>query len=286
MQYHGTRFARALATGALLAGFSLQVASAQPAPSGALGSRPAGREQLARAAAVGNSTVQIKGMEFPKLASVTGQQKPGGDLAGQSSCCAIGATRHVPGRAEISAELPKGTRKDRQEMSESVYSPPLNCWIISRVTKSTENSIGPVSATEQLTPAGFSMLSASQFEAEQKKLETYVTNLKVDKYFQFDLNKKIEAFTRNYSSYATSISTSHGTLTHRALLKGAGLGKGRTAYKASYGVDEICCPPEVRDAAAFGALMRAWVDQTVQQYRNNLRSDRKDLRPDLRMPGR
>jgi hypothetical protein len=219
--------------------------------------------KAATSAEVDKSTIKFGILEFPRVASA--------GTGAQSACCVPGATRHVSGQAEIMAELPQNTKKSVEKKVDSKYSPPMSCWVISKVTKSTMNSIGPVIATQDLVPPNSKILTSNEYATETQKLETYVTNLQVDKYFKFDLNKKIESFAKNYSSYASSLSTSHGTLIHYATLSGAGLGKGRTAYHANYGVDEVCCPPEVRDPQAFYTMVKTWVDERVKKHREIIR---------------
>jgi hypothetical protein len=214
--------------------------------------------------AIRNGVIIVGAKSFPKLVKTPG---PG---SAARVCCDLGETKMIHGEANISAALPKGTKKDVRESHESKYSAP-SCWLILRANKTHAENLGPTSSTQDLVPSGFTFATAQTFATETQTLKDYVLKLDIPDVVKAELNLRLEEFAKNYSSYASSMTASHSTLVHRATLSGAGKFNGRTTYRAYYDVELTCCPPELTDGKAFESAMRVWIDATVSRYKNALK---------------
>ncbi|MGJ5819026.1 hypothetical protein [Paludibaculum fermentans] len=208
--------------------------------------------------AMSAATITIKGHAFPKRLS-----SPGAKMQAQSFCEPYD-TRKQPKVAELTAELPKGTKKDHSETFSSTYSPPLPIWVISSYQRTEENRIGPVSVTVDAVPGGYKVLSSSQFQSEYNSMKNYVLGLNILEKVKVDIALKLDEYVKNYSSYSMEISASHGTAMHKAVLSGAGKFNGRTAYHGWIDTVEVCAPPEATDQAALRQTLKSWVDGLVK----------------------
>ena len=227
-------------------------------------SNPAQIEAAQRA--MNAATVTIKGKSFPKRLD-----EPGGKT--QGSFCEPYSTRQQFKMAELSPELPKNTAKDHSDAFSAVYSPTLPVWVISSYQRIEGNRIGPVSPTVDAFPGGFHLLTSSQFQSEYNSIKNYVMSLNLADKVKADLTAKLEDYVKNYSSYSMEISASHGTVIHRAVLSGAGLFNGRTAYDGWINTVEVCAPPEVTDLAGLNQKLRSWVDAVVKSLPQTIRFD-------------
>lgn len=149
--------------------------------------------------------------------------------------------------------------------------------MISSYQRIENNRIGPVTATIDAVPGGFHLLTSSQFQNVYNSVKNYVLSLNVADELKVDLTAKLEDYVKNYSSYAMEISASHGTVIHKAVLSGAGMFNGRTAYNGWVNTTEICAPPEVSDLVGLDLRLKAWVDSVVRAYRGSVRFSSTDV---------
>lgn len=203
-------------------------------------------------AAINAATNTIKGKAFPKRFEAATAKVQG--------FCEPYETRQQQKVAELSNELPKGTNKNHSETFSSTYSPTLPVWVISSYQRIEANKIASVSVTVDAVPGGFHLLTSSQFQSEYNSIKNYVLNLNIADKVKADLTAKVEDYVKNYSSYSMEISASHGTVIHKAVLSGAGLFNGRTAYNGWINTVEVCAPPEATDLAALDLRLKSWVN--------------------------
>ena len=217
---------------------------------------------------INDSVLTVNGMQFPKVAPAPNANAKMAEGALNPSCCKPGDTRTVD-VAGIELWTPVNTRakifNPPGGPEERIYASLSSCWVISTYSRVVTGSNPPFSASDDAQPANFAYVASSQYESVQNDLKNYVLNLKIDSKSKADLNVKLEEFVRSYRNYASSISTSHGQVRHYAQVQGRGWFNGKSHYKGHLRVTEICCPPEVRDAAQLKATLNAWVDETVSK---------------------
>jgi hypothetical protein len=245
------------AAAALLAGLASTadaqghtIASAHPVR----GPRPVETETVERA--ISDATVIIKGKAFPKA--------PASANAKMQAFCQPYDARQQNQVAEVIGELPKNTNKNRTQLFSSTYSPALPAWVISSQSRTEMYRIGPVSVTVDTVPGGFHLLTSNQFQTEYNSVKNYVLSLNIADKYKVDINAKLEDYVKNYSSYSMEISSSHGAVVHKAVLSGAGMFNGRTAYRGFIATAEVCAPPEVTDVAGLDQRLRDWVNGVVK----------------------
>ncbi len=220
--------------------------------------RPEQAQVEAARRAVAAATVMLNGHAFPKSVG-----SPGAKMQVQSICAPF-ETRRQNKVAELSNELPKGTKKDHSETFSSTYSPTLPIWVISSYQRTEANKIATVNVTVDAVPGGFKAMSSSQFQSEYNSIKNYVLGLDLLQKVKADISVKLDEFVKNYSSYSMEISASHGAVMHRAVLSGAGKFNGRTAYHGWIDTVEVCAPPETTDPAILHQTLKLWVDSLVK----------------------
>lgn len=224
--------------------------------------------------AIEGSLIRVNGMVFPRVAPVGGSAAKN---AFPSSCCQPGDTRAVTGVAEIGLSTPKGLAKSKyvpaSGYSEAIYSPPLSCWVISTYSRRVTDANDPYDVMTDAQPAQFSYLGKTEYDSTLNSTKSYVAKLNILDKYKADLNAKLEEMVKSYSNYSNSISTSHGQVRHRARVQGRGAFNGSSWYKAHIDTTEICCPPEVRDAAQLGATLKKWVDETAAKLPSRFVAD-------------
>ncbi len=210
-------------------------------------------------ATIDRSVLRVGGLHFPHVAA--------SNKTSSDACCAPGDTRNVDNVATIDLSSPKGMAKKKYVpatgYAESVYSPPLSCWVISSYRRQLNSANDPYEATTDAQPPGFQYVTTTEFTSTLETMNNYVGHLNIADTYKADLKAKLESFVKSYSSYANNIRTSHSQVRHRARVQGRGAFNGRSWYKAAVNTSEICCPREVRDAAALEATLKEWVDQVV-----------------------
>jgi hypothetical protein len=214
-----------------------------------------------------DSVLQVGGMLFPKIAQPTDQAaKTAGAAVQTQSCCNLGATRKQD-VASIDIMSPNNMPKKQEYPSDgpvqAIYSPPLNCWVISSYSRVVTSANSPYYAFDDAQPPGFKYVTNSEYQNSLESLKSYVGSMNILGKYKADLNLKLEEFVKNYASYSGLLSTSHGQVRHTARLKGRGWPNGRSWYKGYINVTEICCPPEIRDAAQLKMTLKAWIIATV-----------------------
>jgi hypothetical protein len=220
---------------------------------------------------ISDGTFVVKGMKFPRVANPPASLKSGSQ---QASCCTIGDTRTTTGKALIDISTAKGTKKTKYEPAdgpaEAVYSPPSSCWVISDYQRHITSANMPYTSSISATPANYSYVTSSQYEAVYQELKSYVLNLNILDKYKADILVNLSDFVRNYGSYSSSLSTSHGSVIHKARVQGAGAFNGRTWYAADVNTTETCCPPEIRNSTDLKSTLRIWVDETVKKLPKKL----------------
>lgn len=214
------------------------------------------------------SVVNVNGMQFP---DVTPPPNPSAKLAGASAdsqgICTPGQTRSL-NVASIDIESPKNSPKSKMYPSDGpivlVYSSPAG-WVISSYSRVQLSAISPYYASDSSQPANFNYLMSSEYQSVLEEMKNYVLKADVLDKYKADLNAKLEEMVKSYAKYSLSISTSHGAATHTARVSGAGLTNGRSTYHGYLYVNEICSPPELKDAMQLKAKLAAWVDQTTSK---------------------
>jgi hypothetical protein len=243
----------------------------QPAPNQARTSQDAqaATDQAARARQVINDSVlQVGGKLFPKIMQLADFANSTGTNAPPQSCCKLGETRKSD-VASIDITSPKNMPKNKEYPSDgpiqAVYSPPLSCWVISGYSRVVTSANTPYYAFDDAQPGDFKYTTSAEYQSVLEQMKNYVATFNILDKYKGDLNAKLEEFVKNYGQYANSIGTSHGQVRHTARLKGRGFPNGRSWYKGYIHVTEICCPPEIRDAAQLRATLKSWIDETVNK---------------------
>jgi hypothetical protein len=217
--------------------------------------------------AISDSVLTVNGMQFPKVAQPSNADaKMAGATAQRHYCCTPGETRTIEvGEIELwTKPLTRGTIFNPPGgPQELIYSPTLDCWVISSYSRVVTESNPPFKAWDDAQPANFVYVASTEYESVQNQMKNYVLNLNIASKYKADLNVKLEEFVKSYSRYVSSIRTSHGQVRHYAQVQGRGLLNGASHYKGHIISNEICCPPEVRDAAELKMTLKAWVDQTA-----------------------
>jgi hypothetical protein len=218
---------------------------------------------------INESVLETGGMVFPKVTPPSNVGAKLSSAAAQAQyCCTPGETRTV-NVSSIDLWTSENTRgtvfNPAGGPQEIVYSPPLSCWVISTYSRVVTSANPPYKAWDDAQPANFAYVASSEYESVMNQLKNYVLKLDIASKYKADLNAKIEEIVKSYSKYASSISTSHGQVRHYAQVQGRGLFKGRSWYQGHVRSTEICCPPEVRDAAQLQATLTTWVDQTASK---------------------
>ncbi len=125
------------------------------------------------------------------------------------------------------------------------------------------------SYTTAQTPAGYSLISSSNFQSTQSALDKYITNLNIPNVVKFNLKKEIETAVNNYAAYADEISTSHATLSWTGTAAGNGILSGKSSWvEAHYKVVLTCVPVEILDKNELQARLKSWIDDTADEYSN------------------
>jgi hypothetical protein len=225
--------------------------------------RPDEQVQASAQAALAAATKTLKGKAFPAAADPQQAQMK---VAGQSFCDPYDMRSQL-GVAELSLEFPKQTRREKSKHGEATYSPPLPIWVISSYTRTEQSNMGPVSFAVNAVPGGYHSLTNSQFTDEFTSTKNYVATLNIPPKVKADLTAKLEEYVKNYQSYAQEISASHGSIMHSADIKGAGIGNGRTLYRASFTTTEVCAPAETRDVAALDKRLKSVIAAVVATQR-------------------
>lgn len=209
--------------------------------------------------AIRDNTISVKGQIFPKLRSAMTESTGG--------CCNIGDTRSQEvmwPNYEKQGVKPKGKVTHRRE---EPYSPVSTCWVISGhrlVTNSESGSNSNLTAV----PANYSFVTSGQYEQTYNGVKNLVLNMNILNKFKVDLVAKLEQFTKNYASYAQSLSASHGSLVLYTELTSKGVFGGRSWYRGVVLSTETCCPPEIRDPGALRTALTEWVNETVNALPN------------------
>jgi hypothetical protein len=211
--------------------------------------------------AIQNNILTVKGMKFPKLLP-----KPGEKTSGVS-CCTVGDTRSTTPIPRFRKET-QAAKKGKVTYQEILtYSPPLTCWVISTYSLTTFSERG---ASYHLTavPAGYSFVTAGQYQQTYQDLKNYVLNMNILDKYKIEIIANLQQFTNNYASYAQSLSVSHGSLLLDLRLEGQGPTNGRSWYEGEVRDTETCCPPEITDPLALKTALTTWVNDTVNALPN------------------
>lgn len=238
---------------------------------------PAGRPQIAVdpaaetkklvAKAIASTIITRKGKEFPSVAKVTGSTA----LTSVASC-EPGDTQTFTKNAAIDLESPDHVKKTNTYPSSpperKVVSPPNADWVIQSYERVITTAGPPYEAGDSAFPAGYSFLTSGNYSSVKSTMHSFVGSLNVSGQIKADLNAKLDTLISNISSYSYSMSASHGTVEHTALVRGTGVintTTGHSWYHAYINGTLVCSPAYLRDQNALIERLKTWVNNVVSK---------------------
>jgi len=218
--------------------------------------------------AIASSIVKLKGQEFPIVAKGTGS-----DAAGKGGAsCELGETQTFTKNAAIDLESPNHTAKSNTYPSSPpermIVSPPNADWVIQSYQRHITTAGPPYEAGDSAFPAGYSFLTAGNYSSVKSTMHSFVGSLNVPDYVKVDLNAKLDTFISNISSYSYSLSGSHGTVEHTALVRGVGVINLTTGHSWYHGYIDgtlACAPAYLHDQDALTTRLKTWVNSVVRK---------------------
>jgi hypothetical protein len=220
------------------------------------------------AQAMDSNIVIQKGKEFPFVAKGAGSDNP---LTGGASC-ELGDTQTFTQNAAIDLESPNHVKKTNTYPSSppqrSIVSPPNADWVIQSYQRVITSAGPPYEAGDSAFPAGYSFLTTGNYSSVKSTMHSFVGGLKIPGQVQADLNAKLDTLISNISSYSYSLSASHGTVEHTALVRGTGVlntQAGHSWYHGYINGTLVCAPAYLHDQQALTLRLKTWVNNVVRK---------------------
>lgn len=226
--------------------------------------------------AIASSIVMLKGKAFPLFAKGSG---PAPTATGGASC-ELGETQTFTNNAAIDLESPNHTAKTKTYPSSpperKIVSPPNADWVVQSYQRVITTAGPPYEAGDSAFPAGYSFLTAGNYSSVKSTMHSFVGSLNVPGYVQADLTAKLDTLISNISSYSYSLSGSHGTVEHTALVRGVGVINPTTGHSWYHGYINgtlTCAPAYLHDQNALTTRLKAWVNSVVNKFPATINKD-------------
>jgi hypothetical protein len=220
------------------------------------------------AEAIASSVVVRKGKEFPLVARGSSADAA---LTGGASC-ELGDTQIFTQNAGIDLESPDHVKKTNTYPStppeRKIVSPPNADWVIQSYHRVITSAGPPYEAGDSAFPAGYTFLASGSYSSVKSTMHSFVGSLNIPGYVQVDLAAKLDTLISNISSYSYSLSGSHGTVEHTALVRGTGVFNPNVGHSWYHGYIDgslVCAPAYLHDQNALTTRLKVWVKDVLQK---------------------